>query len=343
MITASKLRGVIVGSGYFSQFQCEAWSRMPDVEIVAICDLDHRKAQSMMQEFHIPAYYADYKEMIASEKPDFIDIITPPDTHFAISHYAAKQGVHVICQKPLAPTLAESQALVDAVEAEGVRFMVHENWRWQPWYREIKRLLNEGVIGSPFSLQFFMRMGDGWGEDAYLSRQPFFRTYPRLLIYETGVHFIDTFRYLFGDVSTVYARLRQLNPVIKGEDSGQVVFGFRGGETAVLDSNRYNESEAENPRYTFGTLRIDASKGHLRLANDGSIWVKPLGKPIYRHDFTPSTHSFGGDCVYHLQRHFVDSLCNNMPFESHGADYLKTIQLVEAVYQSASQNQVIHL
>ena len=53
---------------------------------------------------------------------------------------AAARGVHIICQKPLAPTLAESRRIVENAESAGVRFMVHENFRWQPWYREAKRL-----------------------------------------------------------------------------------------------------------------------------------------------------------------------------------------------------------
>ena len=104
--------------------------------------------------------------------------------------------------------------------------MVHENFRWQPWYRKIKSIQQAGSIGDFTHIYFRMRMGDGWSKNAYLDRQPFFRDYPRLLIYETGVHFVDTFRYLMGEILEVYANLRQLNPVIKGEDTGQVFFRF---------------------------------------------------------------------------------------------------------------------
>ena len=81
---------------------------------------------------------------------------------------------------------------------------------------------------------FRLRTGDGWGEDAYLGRQPFFRDYPRLLVYETGVHFIDMFRFLFGEIETVSAHLRRLNPVIKGEDSGQIFLTFDNGVRGAL-------------------------------------------------------------------------------------------------------------
>src|SRR5690606_35869806 len=108
----------------------------------------------------------------------------------------------------------------------GVRFLVHENWRWQPWYREIKRQLDAGILGELFSISVRMRMGDGWQPDAYLARQPFFRTYPRLLVYETAVHFLDTFRFLGGEIASLYSQLRKRNPEIAGEDAGIITATF---------------------------------------------------------------------------------------------------------------------
>ena len=230
------------------------------------------------------------------------------------------------------------------MEQAGVRFMVHENWRWQPWYREIKRLHAQGVLGELFSLSFCLRTGDGWGQDAYLGRQPYFREYPRLFVFETGVHFIDTFRFLLGEVESVYARLRRLNEVIAGEDSGQIVFNFKEGGTALLDANRYNELDSDAPaRYTFGTLRVDASKTSVFLYPDGRIRIKPLGQPAYDHAYTHINRGLGGDSCYFLQKHFVEAFLNGTPFESNGADYLETLRVVEACYQSADANTVVHL
>src|SRR3990170_4280048 len=171
--------------------------------------------------------------MIDAERPDFVDIITPPDTHEEICEYAGRRGVHIICQKPLAPTYETSVGIVDTARAAGVRFMVHENFRWQPWYRAIKRVQLDGTIGVFTHIHFAMRTGDGWGPDAYLARQPFFRDYPRLLVYETGVHFIDTFRFLLGEVGSVFASLRRLNPVIRGEDAGHLLLTSVTGAPAI--------------------------------------------------------------------------------------------------------------
>ena len=80
------------------------------------------------------------------------------------------------------------------------------------------------------------------GSGAYLDRQPYFRIMPRLLVFETGVHFVDVFRYLVGEVRQVYAALRRRNAVIAGEDAGLVLFEFDDGATGIWDASRYNES-----------------------------------------------------------------------------------------------------
>jgi predicted dehydrogenase len=331
------LKGVIIGAGYFAQFQCEAWTRIPEVSIVAMCDLSEAKARAMMD----ARYYADWREMIERERPDFVDIITPPPTHEEMCAFAAARGAHIICQKPLAPSLDASRRIVESTA--GVRFMVHENWRWQPWYRKIKALQCEGAIGKFTHLHFRMRTGDGWGDDAYLGRQPFFRDYPRLLVYETGVHFVDTFRFLLGEVTEVYASLRRLNPVIQGEDAGQVFFRFEDGATAIWDANRYNEVESPSPRYTFGELRIDANGGHLTLDTGANLRIKRLGEPASDVAYHRENLNFAGDCVYATQRHFIDCLLSGAAFETAGATYLKTLRVVDAIYDSAASNAVVRL
>jgi predicted dehydrogenase len=337
------MKGVAIGAGYFSRFQYEAWTRIPEVEITALCDRVEEKARGMIGQFGIPRYYSDWREMIDREKPDFVDIITPPDTHEEICAYAASCGIAIICQKPLAPSFEASSRIVEAARSAGARFMVHENWRWQPWYRKIREIQQSGAIGKFTHLHFLMRMGDGWGSNAYLDRQPFFRDYPRLLVYETGVHFVDTFRFLLGEVTQVFANLRRLNPVIQGEETGQIFFRFASGATAIWDANRYNEVESETPRFTFGQLRIDAMAGHLTMDTESNLRLKPLGQPGLDVEYAHQNINFAGDCVYALQRHFVECMRSGAPFESSGEDYLKTLRVVDAVYESARASQVVKL
>lgn len=342
-MTPARLRGLVIGAGYFASFHLDAWSRIPEVELTAVCDRNEARARELAARSGVPRVYSDARAALDAERPDFVDIVTPPDTHEDLCREAAARGVPILCQKPLAPTLDAARRIVALAAEAGVRLLVHENFRWQPWYRRVKQLQRDDDIGVFTHVQIVTRLGDGWGDDAYLARQPYFRDYPQLLVFETGVHFIDTFRFLLGEVTSVYAQLRRLNPVIAGEDAGQIVLRFDSGATAIWDANRYNESESVSPRYTFGEMRIDGMGGHVTLDGTGRLRLKRLGQPARDLAYVHEDRGFGGDCVYHLQQQAAAALRDGTPFETEGREYLKTMAVAEAAYISASRGQVVAL
>lgn len=170
----SKLRGALVGCGYFANMQMEAWNRLRDeAKIAAVCDLQLEKAQDFGRRYGIGSVYSSFEEML--------------------DRMAAQRKLHILCQKPLAPSVREAEEMVSFCTQQGVRLMVNENWRWQAWYREIKCLLDGGAIGNPFFFYFNHRDSDGLLDPPY-PRQPYFLSIPRFLIYETLVHYLDTVR-----------------------------------------------------------------------------------------------------------------------------------------------------
>ncbi|WP_281989555.1 Gfo/Idh/MocA family protein [Aquimarina aggregata] len=339
-----KLKGVCIGAGYFSQFHYEAWKRIPEVEIMAVCDLSIEKARKICDAYGFSNAYNSLEEMLQKEAPDFLDIITPPETHLKFCKLAIEKNVNVICQKPLTPSYEESTLIAKAVADSNIRAMVHENFRFQPWHREIKRLLDKEVIGDKLhTINLRMRMGDGWQEDAYMNRQPYFREMEQLLIYETGIHFIDLFRYFSGEIHQVYAKLKTLNANIKGEDFAWVHFDFVNGMLGFLDANRYNENTSDDPRLTFGNILIEGNKGSLRLYDDGQITLQLLGEKEQKHVYAFTNINFAGDCVYFTQKHFVEQLLNNKPFETGVSSYLKNLKIQNAIYESNERNEVVFI
>jgi predicted dehydrogenase len=334
------LKGVAVGTGYFSQFHYDAWNRVEGVSLTAVCGRDPQTLTEMAQRHSIEKTYRDVEAMLDTERPDFIDIITPPETHAPIVGMAADRGIAVLCQKALAPTFAEAKALVARAEGAGIRLMVHDNFRFQPWHREIGRLVGQGLIGDLHSIGCRTRLGDGWGEDAYLSRQPYFRDMPQFLVFETGVHFIDVFRYLGGEITGAFARLRRLNPVIAGEDRALMLCEFATGATAMWDADRYHRSQARNARYTFGEFLIEGSNGALRLDEDGGLVFLPISGQIIEQRYEHGARGFAGDSVFATISHFVDRLRHGQPFELEGRDYLQTLAVQEAVYRSARSGRL---
>jgi predicted dehydrogenase len=340
----AKLRVAGVGAGYFSQFHLAGWKAIPEVEVVALCDRDEAKARAHAQRFGIAKVFTDAGHMLDAVDPDLLDIVTPPATHAALVAEAARRKLPAICQKALAPTYAEAVALVETAERAGALLVAHENFRWTPWHREAKRLIDAGHLGTLHGVAFRLRPGDGQGPRAYLDRQPYFQQMPQLLVYETAIHWIDTFRFLMGEVAAVYARLRRVNPVIAGEDAGHIVFEFAGGATGLFDGNRLNDHVTTNPRRTMGEMWLEGSAGVLRLDGEARLWWKPHHGPEaeHRYDAGP-TDTFAGGACEHLQRHVVRHLLGGAPLENAARDYLTDLRVQEAVYRSHAEGRRVAL
>ena len=330
-----RIRVATVGVGYFSRFHYEAWQRMDDVDLVALCNRTGETARTVAEEHGIGRVFTDFGTMLDSVEVDLVDIITPPPTHLPYIEQAARRGIAAICQKPFCETLDEAEAAVEAAKAAGIPLVVHENFRFQPWYAEALRLMAEGRIGTPYQVTFRLRPGDGQGADAYLDRQPYFQTMKRFLVHETAIHLIDTFRYLMGEVGSVYAQLDRLNPVIAGEDAGIIVMTFQNGARGIFDGNRLADHAAENRRLTMGEMLIEGSDGTLRLDGDGRLFLRPHGQNEEREiAYDWHNRGFGGDCVYRLQRHVVEHLQGRGALSNTGADYLENLRIERAVYES---------
>jgi len=329
-----------LGAGYFSQFHYDAWSRMPGVEVVASCDRQIERAQATGL-----AAYAELGEMLERERPDLLDIIVPPPAHAESIREAARFGVRaVICQKPFCTSLAEAREMADLADVAGMTLVVHENFRFQPWYRAIRAAIDGGKIGAVLQVTFRLRPGDGQGPRAYLDRQPYFQTMPRFLVHETAVHWIDTFRYLLGPPTEVYADLRKLNPAILGEDAGYIVFGFEGGVRALFDGNRLLDHAAGNPRRTMGEALVEGMAGTMTLDGEGVVRLRRFGAVEDDCLFAnPPDRGFGGDCVFALQEHVVQGLAGQCSIENTARDYLAVKIIEEAVYDSARTGRLVSL
>ncbi len=333
------LRVATVGTGYFSQFHYNAWERIPEVELVALCNRSATAAASVAQEYSIPSTYTDFSLMLDEAKPDLVDIITPPETHLEYVTAAIERGIPCICQKPFTTSLEEAEKLTQLIKEKNATVIIHENFRFQPWYQEIKKILLSEQLGELYNLTFRLRPGDGQGQEAYLARQPYFRNMERFLIHETGIHWVDVFRYLLGEVDSVYADLQQLNPVIKGEDAGIVLFQFN-NTRAIFDGNRLADHAAENMRLTMGEMQIEGSKGCLKLEGNGIISSRKTGEAKWtQHEYTFATLNFGGDCVYNLQKHVVEHILHRAELHNCAQDYVANIKIEELIYKSSSLAQ----
>src|SRR5690606_16775880 len=120
---------------------------------------------------------------------DFVDVITDVNTHKAFTEMAARKGVHVICQKPMAPKLPEATDMVRICKDANVSLFIHENWRWQSPIRKVKQLLDSGILGNVFKVRVSFCSGF-----PVFDNQPFLADLDEFILTDIGSHILDVCR-----------------------------------------------------------------------------------------------------------------------------------------------------
>lgn len=332
----------VVGAGYFAGFHHEAWARMDEVAVLSVCDRSVDAVRDMAARYGIAGTQTDSTAFFEDGPYDIIDIATPPETHLELIRNAVTCASIVVCQKPFCACESEAREAAALARANDTPLVVHENFRFQPWYPKIRELIGSGRLGELYQASFRLRPGDGQGAAAYLARQPYFQKLEKFLIHETGIHWVDVFRFLFGEPEAVFADLRRLNPVIAGEDSGLFLMRYAGGFRAMFDGNRLCDHAAADCRLTMGELLIEGSKASLQLNGDGQILIRNHGETSeIAVDYAFEREGFGGNCVFNLQRHVVEHLTQGAPLVNLADDYLKNIAIEAAIYRSNEDNKWI--
>ncbi len=330
------LRVALAGAGMISWYHLVAWRNAgPRARVVAVCDPDPRRASTRAEEFGIPRVYQDAAAMLAGEEIDVLDVASPRETHGAWVEAAADRGIDVLCQKPLTPTLAEAEALVERVGTR-VRLMVHENWRFRPWYRELKKWIAAGMLGE-IALARLSTISSGFLPDASgrrpaLVRQPFMAHEPRLLIAESLIHHLDTMRFLCGPLRVVGARTNRTLAEVVGETLAAIFLETAAGAPVTVIGTMAAPGYPPRPP---DRLELIGHKASAVLAENELRLLGP----------TLQTQQYDGDAGYQASfdgviAHFVDCLETGAPFETRPADNLETLRLVEHAYWAAGLHGV---
>lgn len=330
------IKGALIGCGFFAQNHLHAWRDIEGAEITALCDRDETRLAETAERFGIRNLYTDAQDLLAGEKLDFVDIATTVDTHLPLVGMAANKGLDIICQKPFAPSMADAGKMVDMAQKAGVTLMVHENFRWQSAIRAVKNQILEGAIGDVF----WGRVSFRSAYDVY-SGQPYLATDEKFIIQDLGIHILDIARFLFGDVASISASTKRVNPNIRAEDVATMMLVHEGGVTSIVDCSYATRLPSENFPETL--LEIDGSRGTLRLTagyqltihNQSGTRILDVAPPVLPWAERP-WHNIQ-ESVFAIQKHFVECLARNSSPETSGADNLKTLGLVYAAYKSAAE------
>ena len=174
------LKVALAGAGMISWFHLVGWRNVGSrVRLVAVCDPSLANARARADEFGIEHVFQDRDAMLEAVAIDALDVASPRETHADWVDAAVARGIDVLCQKPLTPNLTQSEALVRRI-AGRARLMVHENWRFRPWYRQLRRWIAAGELGDVCLARMAMinsgLLPDSEGHRPALVRQPLCNT-----------------------------------------------------------------------------------------------------------------------------------------------------------------------
>lgn len=329
-------RFALIGCGFFAQNHLHAWSEIPEVELVAVCDIDPKRAAAAAAAFGGRAY-TDAAELFRNEELDFVDIATTAPTHRMMVELAAEHGVAAICQKPLAWDMVDAKAMVSACADRNLPFMVHENFRFQYPMRRIKELVDAGAIGRPF----FGRVSFRTAHDVY-SAQPWLVDNERMIIIDVAVHLFDLARCFFGEPQTLFTDALTVNPIISGEDVATVLMHMDGA-TCIVDASYETKSDHNTYPQTFVTL--EGTDGTITLGPDYHLQVVSRGV-VTNEDLVIPEHHWASvpwnaiqDSVYNIQRHWVDCLTTGTTPETSGTDTLTLLDITLGAYVSLDSGE----
>ncbi|SHG53766.1 Predicted dehydrogenase [Kaistia soli DSM 19436] len=337
----TRLKGAVIGCGFFAQNHLHGWAEFDDVEIVAVCDLDDAKAKAAAEIFGIARVYTSAQALFETEVLDFVDIPTTMEMHEPLAGLAFAHGVPVILQKPFAPDLDACKRIVAAAEAANVTLMIHEDFRFQNLFRKVRDIVDSGELGR----LTFGRLSWRTGINVY-ANQPYLVHVKRFIIMDVGVHLLDLARFLFGEANSVFCRTQQIKTGIAGEDAAIVLLGHDNGATSILDFSYATKRDPDPFPQTLG--EIEGTDGTLIIGAGGTLTLHANGATrtiAVPHDcrgWTSEPWTQIQDSVVHTQRHFIDSLRRGIEPATSGRDSLATYALLEAAYLSAASGALIH-
>ncbi|MEW5815832.1 MAG: Gfo/Idh/MocA family oxidoreductase [Spirochaetota bacterium] len=345
------LRGAILGCGHIAPFHLRAWSQIQGVEIAALANRTFGKAEARAREFGLPLdhIYSDYQELLEKEEIDFVDIATAPQIHRQQVEAASRHGLHVLCQKPFAPSLEDARAMISASNRAGVLFSINENWRWRSWYREVKRLLDSGLIGRPRYICIYHRsngtlpLADGSLPRLFIE-QPYTIEMDKLIVFEWGVHLIDLLRFFFGEVKSIYAQLEKVSPLCKGEDRALLILELDGIK-GIIDISWATIEGGESPFSRSEQMTLEGDEGTIELLphREDCLRLTTRNKSRQYSTFKGSSEEAYQASFTAAQTHFIECLREGRIPETAAGDNYKSLAVTLAAYESAARNQVIQM
>lgn len=335
-----KTRFAIVGCGRIAErhaMHIHTYGRL-----VVVCDIVESKANALAGKYGID-YFLSIEEMLASKTGiDVVVICTPNGLHASHAIQAMRKGYHVLVEKPMAITSADCEAMIRVAEETGRHLFTVVQNRFNPPVQAVKKALSDGMFGRLYSIQLTCF----WNRDAayYKDSWKGSKDLDGGVLFTQFSHFIDLLYWFFGDIKTVYAITKNVahNGLIEFEDCGAVTIEFANG---IIGTINFSINSFDKNRE--GSLAILGEKGTVQIGGEYLNTVTYQQFETGNLDCTDEAGeandygTYKGSMSNHdkVYASLVDTLQNGTAFYADPLEGLKTVEIIERVYQSAQCNK----
>lgn len=331
-----KVKMAIIGAGIWGESHASIYQEHPNVETVAVCDLDSARAHALAQKFKIPSVYTDYNKMLAECSFDSVAIVTPDFLHRDIAVACANAGKHMLIEKPLATAKQDVYDMVEAIRHNGVRVMVDLHNRWSPPFNSAKQMIDSKELGEPINAYF--RLND----TVYVPTKMLPWAAKSSILWFLGSHSLDTLRWLMnGEIEEIYAvkhegKLKSLG--VDTADIYQSTLKFTNGAIAQMENGWITPDG--NPCINDIKCNIVLEKGKIDIDASNHAMVQVTSeKRMDTVDVLVKNNVFG-KCkgfAYESIRSFVDCLISDTEFHVTLKDSANTSLALLAIMESAEK------
>ncbi len=357
--------GVIGTSDWMENFHLQAIQSHPAAQLQAICGRRRERAEELAKNFDCDTVYTDYRVMLGSGTLDAVIIAAPDDLHYAMTIPALEEGLHVICEKPLARSAEQAREMYEKAETAGVKHMVMFLHRWFPVFAYLKQLVAEGYLGKPYHGHFHWITG--WFADPDEEYWWFFdHNRSRGVVSGVGSHMIDLAQWFFGDIRSVSARLSTFVDRSNASDLPQdvndsaiILAEFANGADGTIHCSTISRLAA-GIKHKGQVVVLHGSDGTLEVRADMWSSSPPTTEIIgYRRGadgaqildipisfYGDSDKDVALDIFMHNSagtRLFIDSILNNTPIEPSFEHGYRVERVIDAAFQSHESNRKISL
>ncbi|MFP4248268.1 MAG: Gfo/Idh/MocA family protein [Armatimonadota bacterium] len=198
-----------IGCGGIASGHLPAYRDVEGIETIAVCDIDEQAASNRAEEFDVPNVYTDWRELLEDERVDAVSVLLPHHLHRDVTVAAAEAGKHVLCEKPMATSLAEVDEMITAADEAGVVLMIGQILRFRAANARARELIREGAVGEVRNV-LRRRLGKSEGFRSEWARRP--EEAGGWVLYGYGAHEVDMILWLTDGVpGDVYAQARVNN------------------------------------------------------------------------------------------------------------------------------------